>query len=260
MQLTGKVALITGAGSGIGKAAAILLAKEGAKVGALGRTESQLQQVVDEIKGNGGEALLLLADVSDPVQVEKAVERTVQKWGRLDIVFANAGINGMVALVDEISPEEYDRTMDINMKGTFLTVKYSVPYLRKQGGSIIIDSSVNGNRMFSNIGRSVYSASKAAQVAFTKSIAMELGRDRIRVNAICPGWISTEIGDNTYMLRPESVRKPVVYPEGFIPLTGGKPGTPEQVAKLVLFLASDESNHISGTEIYIDGAESLIEG
>ena len=194
MKLEGKVALVTGAGSGIGKAAALLLAKEGARVGALGRTESQLRQVVEQITQAGGEAMLLLADVSNPDQMQTAIDHLAQRWGRLDIVFANAGINGLIALIDDFPPEEYDKTMDINLKGTFLTVKYSVPYLRRQGGSIIIDSSVNGTRMFSNIGRSVYSASKAGQVALAKSYAMELARDRIRVNVICQGWIDTEIG------------------------------------------------------------------
>ena len=139
-------------------------------------------------------------------------------------------------------------------------MKYAVPYLKKRGGSIIVTSSVNGTRIFSNTGATAYSCSKAGQVAFTKMVALELARHRIRANVICPGAIETNIGENTEQRDLEVVREPVEYPEGKIPLTDGKPGTPEQVAQLVLFLASDASSHISGTEIWIDGTESLLMG
>jgi NAD(P)-dependent dehydrogenase (short-subunit alcohol dehydrogenase family) len=150
--------------------------------------------------------------------------------------------------------------LDINLKGTFLTVKYGVPYLKKQGGSVIITSSVNGTRIFSNTGATAYSCSKAAQVAFTKMVALELAKHRVRVNVICPGAIKTDISENTEQRDLEHIREPVEFPEGKIPLTDGKPGTSEQVAQLVLFLASDASSHISGTEIWIDGTESLLKG
>jgi NAD(P)-dependent dehydrogenase (short-subunit alcohol dehydrogenase family) len=260
MQLTGKVALITGAGSGIGKAAAVLLAKEGARIAALGRTEDQLNQTVAEIRAAGGDAIALLADVSQPDQMQRSVQRAIDQWARLDIVFANAGINGVWAPLEELTPEDWDRTLEINLKGTFLTVKYALPHLKKQGGSVIVTSSVNGTRIFSNTGATAYSCSKAAQVAFTKMVAVELARDRIRVNVICPGYIRTEIGDNTDRRGLERVRIPVEYPAGKIPLTGGQPGSSEQVAQLVLFLASDASSHITGTELWIDGAESLLQG
>ena len=123
-----------------------------------------------------------------------------------------------------------------------------------------ITSSVNGTRKFSNTGATAYSCTKAAQIAMMKMLALELADDRIRVNAICPGAIETQIGEHTEKRDLEQVREPIRYPEGKIPLTDGKPGTPEQVAKLVSFLAGDESNHITGTEIYIDGAQSLLEG
>jgi NAD(P)-dependent dehydrogenase (short-subunit alcohol dehydrogenase family) len=139
-------------------------------------------------------------------------------------------------------------------------VKYAVPYLKKQGGSVIITSSVNGTRIFSNTGATAYSCTKAAQVAFAKMVALELAKDRIRVNVICPGAIETNIDENTQQRDLDKVREPVSYPQGSIPLTDGKPGTSEQVAQLVLFLASDTSSHITGTEIWIDGAESLLMG
>jgi len=260
MQLTNKVALITGAGSGIGKAAALLLAQEGAKIAALGRSEEELIQAVNQIQDAGGEAMPVKADISQPAQMQQAIEQVINQWGRLDIVFANAGINGVWAPLEELEPEEWDKTININLKGTYLTVKYAVPYLKKQGGSVIITSSVNGTRIFSNTGATAYSCTKAAQVAFAKMVALELAKDRIRVNVICPGAIETNIDENTQQRDLDKVREPVSYPQGSIPLTDGKPGTSEQVAQLVLFLASDTSSHITGTEIWIDGAESLLMG
>ena len=260
MQLENRVALVTGAGSGIGKAAALLLAQEGAWVGVLGRREDVLKGVVAEIEAAGGKAVALPADVSQADEVKASIERLVEYWGRLDIVFANAGINGLWAPIDEIEPEEWDEVVDINLKGTFLTVRYAVPYLKVRGGSVIIDSSVNGTRMFSNKGASMYATTKAGQLAFGKMVAGELAPFKVRVNIICPGWIESDIRRNTRRRSFEKVRKKIDYQEGIIPLTGGKPGKAEQVAQLVLFLASDASDHITGTEIWIDGGESLVEG
>jgi NAD(P)-dependent dehydrogenase (short-subunit alcohol dehydrogenase family) len=260
MQLEGKVALVTGGGSGIGEASAKLMAKEGARVGVLGRTESELRKVCEEIKSEGGKALPLVSDISKPDQIQRAVEEIISEWDRLDIVFANAGINGVWAPLEKLETEEWDKTLQVNLKGTFLTVKYALPFLKKRGGSIIVTSSVNGTRMFSNTGATAYACSKAAQVAFTKMIAVELGEHKIRANVICPGWIETDIQENTEKKDLEGAGKQVEFPEGSIPLTDGEPGSSDQVAQLVLFLASNASDHISGTEIWIDGAQSLLKG
>lgn len=260
MQLTNRVALVTGAGSGIGKATAILLAKAGAKVAALGRTDDELKETVEKIHHDGGEALSLAADISQPDQMQQAIQKLSDQWGRLDIVFANAGINGVWASLEDLTPEEWDKTLNTNLKGTFLTVKYAVPYLKRQGGSVIITSSVNGTRIFSNTGATAYSCSKAAQVAFTKMVALELAQDRVRVNVICPGAIETNIDQSTERRDLGEIQEPVEFPEGKIPLTDGESGKSEQVAQLVLFLASDAASHITGTEIWIDGAESLLKG
>ncbi len=259
MQLEGKVALVTGAGSGIGQAAAILLAREGAGVAALDLSEDEVQGTVSQIEQGGGEALPVGADVSQPDQMQQAVQQAAERWGRLDVVFANAGINGVWAPLEDLEPDEWDRTLAINLKGTFLTVKYAVPHLKRQGGSVIITSSVNGTRIFSNTGATAYSCSKGGQVVFTQMAALELAPHKIRVNAICPGAIETNIGENTEQRNTDDVKIPVEFPEGSHPLKGG-PGTPEQVAQLVLFLASDASSHITGTPIWIEGAESLLQG
>lgn len=259
MQLAGRVALVTGAGSGIGRASALALAREGARVAVLGRTRAQLESAVAEIAAAGGEGLALVADVSEPAQMADAVGRTVERWGRLDIVVANAGVNGVWAPLEEIAPEEWDRTLGINLKGTFLTVKYAAPHLKERGGAVAIISSVNGTRNFSNTGATAYSCSKAGQLAFAKMVALELAPSKVRVNVICPGAIDTEIDDNTERRNLDAVKLPVEFPQGWHPLRGA-PGTPEQVARLVLFLASDAADHITGTELWVDGGESLLKG
>jgi NAD(P)-dependent dehydrogenase (short-subunit alcohol dehydrogenase family) len=132
MQLEGKVALVTGGGSGIGEASAKLMAKEGARVGVLGRTESELRKVCEEIKSEGGKALPLVSDISKPDEIQRAVEEIISEWDRLDIVFANAGINGVWAPLEKLETEEWDKTLEVNLKGTFLTVKYASPTSRKE--------------------------------------------------------------------------------------------------------------------------------
>lgn len=260
MQLEARVAFVTGAASGIGQASALLLAKEGAKIAALDQDLDKLSSTVSLINSQGGEVLAIAADVTQPHEMEQAVRQVIEHWGRLDIVFANAGINGVWAPLEELSPDEWDRTIDTNLKGTFLTVKYAVPHLKRSGGSVIVTSSVNGTRVFSNTGATAYSCSKAAQVAFVKMVALELAEHLVRVNVICPGLIDTNIDQSTQKRGVEDLRPPVEYPRGFVPLNRGQPGTSAQVAQLVLFLASDASDHITGTELWIDGAESLLKG
>jgi NAD(P)-dependent dehydrogenase (short-subunit alcohol dehydrogenase family) len=260
MKLDNKVALVTGGGSGIGAAAAKLFAAEGAKVGILGRTEEKLEEILEEIRRNGGTAEAIQGDVSDYGDMERAVGELVERWGRLDVVFANAGVNGVWAPIDELAAEEWDKTIAINLSGTFYTIKAAVPHLKERGGSVIVTSSVNGTRMFSNSGASAYATTKAGQVALTQMLALELAKYRIRVNAVCPGAITTEIEESTEKRDLDKAREPVEYPEGKIPLTDGKPGSAEQVAKLVLFLASDDSSHVTGTPVWIDGGQSLMQG
>jgi NAD(P)-dependent dehydrogenase (short-subunit alcohol dehydrogenase family) len=261
MKLKDRVALVTGGGSGIGKSAALLLAKEGAKVGVLGRGHSnQEQQVVDQINHAGGEAVGVVADISDAQAMERATQQIVDTWGKLDILFANAGVNGLWAPVEDLTIEEWNKTININLNGTYYTIRPAIPHLKKQGGSIIITSSVNGTRMFSNTGATAYATTKAGQAAMSKMLALELAPSKIRVNVICPGWIETEIDENTEKVNIEEVKTPVEFPQGVVPLKNGGPGHPEEVAKLVVFLASDDASHITGTEIWIDGGESLLQG
>jgi NAD(P)-dependent dehydrogenase (short-subunit alcohol dehydrogenase family) len=257
MSLKGKVAVITGGGSGIGRATAMRLAADGVRVAVLGRTADELEEVVGEIEGKGGEALARTADIAEAEEIRGAIGGIVEEWGRIDILFANAGVNGVWAAIEDLEPDEWQQTISINLNGTFFTLKYAVPYLKKRGGSIIINSSVNGTRVFSNTGATAYASTKAAQVAMAKMLALELAGDRVRVNVICPGAIETSISENTEQRDIEQEGVPVEFPEGWHPLRG-EPGSSEDVAQLVHFLSSDAARHITGTEIWIDGGESLI--
>lgn len=257
MNLKGKVAIITGAGSGIGKASAIHFARHGAKIGVLSRSEPEVGETVKLIVASGANAIPLIADVSRPDEVESAIRSTVEAFGRLDVLFANAGINGVWAPIEEITVKEWDQTIDANLKGTFLSIKHSVPSMKQNGGgSIVVCSSINGTRTFSNTGATVYSVSKAGQLAMVQMLALELARFNIRVNCICPGWVATEIDDNTDRRNLDKVKIKADF-EVNVPLRN-RPGNAEDVAELALFLASDSSRHITGTPVWIDGAQSLM--
>jgi NAD(P)-dependent dehydrogenase (short-subunit alcohol dehydrogenase family) len=257
-QLDRKTAFVTGAGSGIGKAAALALAAAGANIVVLSRTAEEIDETAAEIKAQGGKALSIVADTTDAVAMKAAVQQTVDTFGRLDIVVANAGINGVWAPIDDLMPDEWDQTMSVNLKGTYLTLHYAVPHMRKAGGSIIIISSINGTRTFTSPGASAYSVTKAGQLALAQQLALELGKDKIRVNAICPGAIESQIDDNTDQRGADISGVRAEFPDGDIPMTGGKPGKAKEVADLVVFLASDASQHITGSPIWIDGGQSLL--
>ena len=201
----------------------------------------------------------MTADTSDDAAMHKLIAAIIHEFKRLDIVVANAGINGVWAPIESLKPEEWDKTIAVNLRGTYLTIHHAVPHLaRAGGGSIIVVSSINGTRTFTTPGASAYSVTKAGQLALVQQLALELGDRKIRINALCPGAIETEISDNTEQRGKEVTEVPVEFPEGDIPLTGGKRGKAQDVADAVLFLASDASRHITGTPIWIDGGQSLL--
>jgi NAD(P)-dependent dehydrogenase (short-subunit alcohol dehydrogenase family) len=257
----GKTAVITGGGSGIGKATAALLAQAGAKVAVIDRDRHELEKAGEEIAfGAEFPAYCVTADVSHATGMADAFEAIGGKLGGIDIVVANAGINGVWAPLEELEVDEWDTTIGNNLRGTFLTVKLALPFLKRRGGSVVVVSSINGTRVFSNSGATAYACSKAAQVAFCKMTALELAKDKIRVNAVCPGAIETNIDESTERRDIQDLHLPVEYPAGDVPLTGGVPGRPEQVAQLIAFLASDAAAHITGSEIFIEGGQSLLQG
>ena len=258
ISLQGKTAVVTGAGSGIGKGAALAFARAGARVAFLDLDEASSQGAMREAEGEGHFAVAV--DVSKGDSVREAMRKVADKTGRIDVVYANAGINGVWAPITEIEDEEFDRMIAVNLRGTFLTIKYAVPYLEKQGGAVLVTASVNGTRIFSNTGATAYSTSKAGQVAMVKMLAVELGQKRIRVNAICPGAIDTNIGDSTEQRDTDKIKIPVEYPKGASPLPGEGSGSIEQVGRLALFLASPWADHINGEVVFIDAGASLVTG
>lgn len=259
MLFAGKIALVTGAGSGIGKATALAFARHGASVGVLSRAAEEVEATAKEIRALGGSALPLVADVTEEASMRAAVAQLADAFGGLDIVVANAGINGVWAPIDDLKPEEWDETIAVNLRGTYLTLHLAVPHLKKAGeGSIVVVSSINGTRTFTTPGATAYSASKAAQVAMVQQLALELGKAGIRVNAVCPGAIETDIDENTAQRGAHETGIPVHWPEGDIPVSQGKPGAADEVADAILFLASSKARHITGVPLWIDGGQGLL--
>lgn len=254
-----KVVFITGGGSGIGRATALKFAARGARVMICGRDVDKLKATVECARSLPGQVVSERADISSVREIQQACRALDERWGRLDALFAHAGINGVWARIEELMPEEWHQTLNVNLTGTFYTIKYAVPLLKRQGGSITVTSSINGTSKFSDLGSSAYSASKAGQIALTKLLALELAEYRVRVNAICPGTIRTSVQDHMEMRGTRAVEELAVFPRGGIPLTSGQAGEPEQVADAVLFLASKAANHITGATLRIDGGQSLLQ-
>jgi len=251
------VAFVTGAGSGIGLASARLLALHGYDLALFDLDLKALKSVATIVGGERG--LHMGGDVSSEADMGRAAQDIATQFSRLDAVVANAGINGVWAPIDDLTPEEWDTTIRVNLRGTYLTLNKTVPLLKANGaGAIVIVSSINGVRTFTNPGATAYSATKAAQVAMAEQLALELGRHRIRINVVCPGAIETNISASTEIRHPEDAEVPVVWPEGSVPLTGGQPGVADDVAKVIHFLLSEASGHVTGSPIFVDGGQGLL--
>ena len=245
-DLQGKVAIVTGGTSGIGRDSAILFAKSGAKVVVAGRREIEGKAVVDLIRAAGGEGLFVVTDVSKAAEVQALVQKTVEKFGRLDLAFNNAGIEGNWLPIVEQPEEDWDRTIDINLKGVWLCLKYEMQQMLKQGsgGAIVNMSSVAGLIGAATAG--TYCASKHGVIALTKTAALETARNGIRINAVCPAVIETPMADRAFG-DPEVNKKMI----GLHPI--GRFGRPIEVSEAVLWMLSDRASFMTGQYMLLDG-------
>ena len=239
-EFEGKTAIITGGANGIGKAAAILFAHEGAKIALADTNEKEGKQVVKQITDNGGEAFFMKTDVSSSLQVRSMVEETVNKYGKLDIAFNNAGIGSKNVPTAEKSEDEWEKVLSVNLTGVFLCMKYEIPHMLKQGKGVIVNtSSVAGVSPLSL--SAAYTASKYGVVGLSKSTALAYRKSGIRVNVVCPGFIRTQLTKGLdSILDPEELF-----------------GEPIDIAKSVLWLCSDESRFITGHALVVDGGYTL---
>jgi NAD(P)-dependent dehydrogenase (short-subunit alcohol dehydrogenase family) len=253
MRIPGKVAIVTGAGQGIGYGIARRFAREGAHVVIAELVAERGERAAASLRATGGDAICIPTDVSDEASVKAMVEQTVAHYGRLDILVNNAGVI-VYHTADTLTMEQWDRCMNVDLKSVWLCSKYAIPVMRKGGGGSIIN--IASVHAFATMRHSFpYPGAKAGVVGLTRSMAIDGGPDNIRVNAICPGWIGTELAE-AYLATfpdPEAERRRVasLHPIGRI-------GTPDDVAAVALFLASDEAGFVTGTTLTVDGGRSAV--
>ena len=248
MQLEGKVAIITGAATGIGRATALLFAGEGASVVIADVNEDDAQRTVANIEDEGGSARFVHADVSEAEDVQALMERAAEEMGGIDVIVNNAGAQRSGA-VTEFEESEWDLLMRVNPRSCFLGAKYGVPHLRERGGGSIVNvSSLAGLK--GGPGMTAYSASKGAIIAFTRALAEELAPDNIRANSVCPGWIDTPFNEPAIEFMGGRAQQEEMVQQT-VPLK--RQGTPEEIAPGILYLASDASSYVTGQELVIDG-------
>ena len=247
-RVAGKACVVTGAASGIGKAIAQRLAEEGGKVVCVDINATAIAQTVTEIQQTGGTAVPFIGDVSKAVEVNAFINHCVELYGSIDVLVNNAGVN-IPGVLHEVPDTVIDTTLNVNVKGAIYGCRAAIPYMLKQGGGAIVNiSSVNG--LVSEPFLAVYSASKGAVVMLTKGVALDYAKQKIRCNAICPGWVDTPINyAHAEMLG--GLEKVYASIDSFQPI--GRPGEPREIAHLALFLASDEASFLTGSIITADG-------
>ncbi len=253
-RLDGKRAFITGASSGIGRATAVRFGREGARIGLVARRQGELEAVAAEIRDQGGEALVLPADVSREDQVEHAVARLVDAWGGLDVVVGVAGIElieGGDARVDQLELSAWQATIDVNLTGMFLTCKHGVRALRASGGGAVIVTGSPTGLYGLALSEHAYSASKAGCHGLARVMANEYARDNIRVNVVVPGFINTPINAPVFA-------DPTVVDEICATIPARRPGTPDEVAAMMVWLASDEASYAVGGFFVVDGGQTAV--
>ncbi len=246
MRLSGKVALVTGGSRGIGFAAAKILSENGAKVVITGKDKNRLEKSTSRIS----ESIGIVANIKNTKDVKNAISKTIEKFGKLDILVNNAGIFPKIKQLHEIDEDEWNEVLDVNLTGQFRVTKEAIPHLQKTGGSIINISSDAGLKAYQGFNADAYSASKAALIILTKCWALEYAKDKVRVNCICPGVVDTD------MTKPFlKTQKDKEFMDNEHPI--GRIGQPEEVAKAIMYFASDDASWITGAVLAVDGGESI---
>ncbi len=246
MNLSGKVALVTGGSRGIGFSTAKIFSENGANVVITSKDSTKLENSVQNLSNTIG----LTSDIRNENSVRKVVEKTIEKFGKIDILVNNAGIFPKIKQLHEIDESEWQEVLDVNLTGQFRFTKASIPYLKKTSGSIINISSDAGLKAYEGFNADAYSASKAALIILTKCWALEYAKDKIRVNCICPGVVDTDM--TKPFLKTEKDRK---FMDNEHPI--GRIGKPEEVAKAILYFASDDAAWTTGAVLTVDGGESI---
>jgi NAD(P)-dependent dehydrogenase (short-subunit alcohol dehydrogenase family) len=245
-ELEGKVGLVTGGTSGIGRETAVLFAKAGAKVVVAGRREVQGNETIEIVRAAGGDALFVKSDISKAADVETLIQKVVERFGRLDIAFNNAGVEGVQAPIVRQSEEDWDRTIAINLKGVWLSLKYEIRQMLKQGGGGAIVNMASIIGLIGTAGVAAYSASKHGVIGLTKTAALENAKSGIRINAVCPGFTETPMADRIF--RAPTVRK---YVANCHPI--GRFGRPAEIAEAVVWMCSDRASFMTGQSLVLDG-------
>jgi NAD(P)-dependent dehydrogenase (short-subunit alcohol dehydrogenase family) len=246
MELEGKVGLVTGGTSGIGRETAILFARAGAKVVVAGRREAEGQETVELIRAAGGDGLFVKTDVSKATEVEALIQKTVEKFGRLDVAFNNSGIEGVMSPIIRQSEDDWDRTIAINLKGVWLCLKYEIRQMLKQGGTSAIVNMASTLGLIGSVGAAAYSASKHGVIGLTQTAALENAKSGIRINAVCPGFIETPMADRIF--RAPGVQKYIVSCHPI-----GRLGKPMEIAEAVVWMCSDRASFMTGQSLVLDG-------
>lgn len=241
-----KVALVTGAAAGIGQATAILFAKKNINVAISDVDEEGLEKTAGLIKEQGGEVLSIIADISKTSEVEDMVNKTLDQFGRLDYAVNNAGIEGPMATTAEYSEEDWDRVLNINLRGQWLCMKYEIPAMLENGGSIVNVSSILGKVGFANT--PAYTAAKHGLIGLTKTAALEYSEQGLRINAVCPGFIETPMLERAGITSDEETKEQTI---ALHPI--GRLGESDEVAEAIVWIASEEASFVSGHSLMVDG-------